>query len=317
MKGLELSKSYFAHIREQLCCECRGLEERAAFALLGQGSECFGLDDEYSQDHDFEPRFFIVVDAEEFTADQGLRTKLHDAYCNLPNSYRSYLRQAPEQHHLTMRGGVVTLQELSLMYLGMSDYPRCSRQWMSIPDDHPAHLLNGEVFLDHPGKLSELRKKLEGYYPKQVTLKKLSANLARCARAGQYNLPRAIRRQDWVAASFARQEFMEAYYAALFLIVGIYRPHHKLMHRYLQQTKRYPCDLLKDLEVLAVLPFDEDLCQLTEQLCAYLRSCVEHKYSLSSSDSFLQELAQLMQAQITDPYLKSLHILRRCICDEG
>ncbi len=56
MTGLELSRAYFEEYGMPM------LEEQfpdllpfLAAGLFGSGSECFGYDDEVSQDHDFEP----------------------------------------------------------------------------------------------------------------------------------------------------------------------------------------------------------------------------------------------------------------------
>ena len=54
IKGLELSKLYFENIYlPELRKEFPELLERMAVGLAGEGSECFGYDDEISRDHDF------------------------------------------------------------------------------------------------------------------------------------------------------------------------------------------------------------------------------------------------------------------------
>jgi hypothetical protein len=58
VKGLELAEKYYrtygeSMIREQFP-EWEGM---IAVGLTGSGSECYGYDDEVSEDHDFEPGF--------------------------------------------------------------------------------------------------------------------------------------------------------------------------------------------------------------------------------------------------------------------
>ena len=57
---MELSQSFYEFCKEQLFAG--GLEELRGYAaagLAGEGSECFGYDDDISQDHDFGPDFCL------------------------------------------------------------------------------------------------------------------------------------------------------------------------------------------------------------------------------------------------------------------
>ena len=60
LKGLELSRRfYFECGAPALKARFPEVMSRAAAGLSGQGSECLGLDDEISRDHDFGPGFCI------------------------------------------------------------------------------------------------------------------------------------------------------------------------------------------------------------------------------------------------------------------
>ena len=55
MKGLELAKAYYEEYGRPMIREkFPDYEGRIAVGLAGEGSECFGYDDEISRDHDFE-----------------------------------------------------------------------------------------------------------------------------------------------------------------------------------------------------------------------------------------------------------------------
>ena len=61
MKGLELSRAYWEKCALPLFRrELPAFLERAAVGLVGEGSECFGFDDEISQDHDWGPGFSMA-----------------------------------------------------------------------------------------------------------------------------------------------------------------------------------------------------------------------------------------------------------------
>ena len=58
MKGMELSKAYFEEYGKPMIeSQFFPYKEQMAAGLVGEGSECFGYDDEFSQDHDFGPGF--------------------------------------------------------------------------------------------------------------------------------------------------------------------------------------------------------------------------------------------------------------------
>ena len=58
MQGMELSKAYYETFGRKMIQEkFPEYEDRIAVGLVGEGSECFGYDDEISKDHDYGPEF--------------------------------------------------------------------------------------------------------------------------------------------------------------------------------------------------------------------------------------------------------------------
>ena len=67
MNGLELSKAYWENCARPLFRrELSAFLERAAVGLVGEGSECFGFDDEISRDHDWGPGFCLWLPESEW-----------------------------------------------------------------------------------------------------------------------------------------------------------------------------------------------------------------------------------------------------------
>ena len=67
MNGLLLAEEYYKQFGEQMLREEFGdILGQIAVGLIGSGSECFGYDDEISEDHDFEPGFTIFIPGEAF-----------------------------------------------------------------------------------------------------------------------------------------------------------------------------------------------------------------------------------------------------------
>lgn len=60
MKGMELARDYFMQYRRPMLEErFEAYMSRITIGLCGEGSECFGFDDEISRDHDFGPAFCL------------------------------------------------------------------------------------------------------------------------------------------------------------------------------------------------------------------------------------------------------------------
>ncbi|MCD8096800.1 MAG: hypothetical protein LUE31_01940 [Lachnospiraceae bacterium] len=60
IRGLDLAKRYWEEVgRPRFEAECPQLFTRGAVGLAGEGSECFGFDDEISRDHDWGPGFCV------------------------------------------------------------------------------------------------------------------------------------------------------------------------------------------------------------------------------------------------------------------
>ena len=69
MNGLELCRQYWENVgKPAFAAACPEVLERAAVGLVGEGSECFGFDDEISRDHDWGPGFCVWLTPEDFHA---------------------------------------------------------------------------------------------------------------------------------------------------------------------------------------------------------------------------------------------------------
>ncbi len=92
MRGLELARAYYEQCgAEWLRREFPGYVDRIAVGLVGEGSECFGFDDDISTDHDFEPGFCLWITQED---EQAIGFKLMRGYKKLPDTFMGVSRKA-------------------------------------------------------------------------------------------------------------------------------------------------------------------------------------------------------------------------------
>ena len=85
MKGLALARAYFdAYGAPMIERQFAAYKRSMAVGLVGEGSECFGYDDAFSQDHDFGPGFCIWLPQ---TVYAEIGAELERAYAALPQEY--------------------------------------------------------------------------------------------------------------------------------------------------------------------------------------------------------------------------------------
>ena len=88
IKGMELSELYFKNVYlPVLERNFSDLYQRMAIGLAGEGSECFGYDDEISQDHDFGPSCCIWLTQEDY---EKYGRKLSDVLESLPKEFMEF-----------------------------------------------------------------------------------------------------------------------------------------------------------------------------------------------------------------------------------
>ena len=73
MKGMELARAYCNEYADYLRGRFPQYADKMAFGLVGEGSECYGYDDQISQDHDFGPGFCVWI-----TRDTARQIGQHD-----------------------------------------------------------------------------------------------------------------------------------------------------------------------------------------------------------------------------------------------
>jgi hypothetical protein len=232
MKGLELCERYFREEGQPVLeREFGGLFNRMAIGLVGDGSECYGYDDEISRDHDWGPSFCLWLTRDDYEVVGG---KIQEVYNSLPRTYEGYSQRLGSQ----WGGGRVGVLEIGVFYrgfIGPYQPPSNYDEWLALPENALAAATNGKVFQDPLGEFTKIRRALLQFYPEDVRLKKIASRCMTIGREGQYNFSRCVKRGEFYAAQYAETKFCADAMSLVFLLNKHYAPFYKWIHRALKE----------------------------------------------------------------------------------
>ena len=306
MNGIDLSKKYFYDIAYPIFKKnCPEILDISSIGLVGEGSECFGLDDDISKDHDFGPGFCIWLRDDDVKI---YKNKIESLLEKMPKEFLGYKRI--DSKIVDKRVGLFSVEDFYEKYTSARKFPINDIDFLKIPESFLATVTNGEIFLDNCKLFSAYRKYLLDFYPEDVVRKKLAAYLFQMAQAGQYNLKRSLDRSDISAAFFAKAEFMEALFGVLFLFAKVYMPYYKLRYKRLVQINYYPNDLFEDIKKFILSNDKKDLLYLSEKLSIYVKDILKYRSITRSNDDFLLNHAIEVQNSIKNPQIKAINLVK-------
>ena len=303
MKGLELAKAYYEEYGRPMIQEkFPKYAERIAVGLAGEGSECFGYDDELSRDHDFEAGFCLWLT--EADAD-AIGFPLFRAYGKLPDEFMG-VRKEKTSLFGGNRRGVMEISEFFGRMIGCPAVPENGQQWLSIPEYALAQAVNGQVFRDDLGEFSRIRDELKKGYPEDVRRKKIAARAALMAQAGQYNYSRCRKRGEYGAAALAAAEFAKAGISMVFLLNNRYTPYYKWMLRAMGELPVLG-DLRPSMELL--LAGGDDQSRRIDEICGRVVRELQRQGLTGGNWEYLEPHALAVTETIRDGAVRNLHLM--------
>lgn len=314
VRGLELAEAFYEqHGRPMIAEYFPEHQSRIAAGLVGEGSQCFGFDDELSRDHDWGPGFCLWLDVVD-KAEIG--EELQERYDALPNGFRGFER-AVEGPHAGKRTGVFEITDFYRRFIRYDHVPSSLAEWRSLPETYLATATNGKVFADPSGAFTGFREGLLAFYPEDVRLKKMAARCAAAGQAGQYNFGRCVAREESVAACCALGLFIEAAVSLVYLLNKRYRPFYKWMHRGMSDlpTLGGECQALltrlcaEEGQTEALARGRDHQEAIIEEISALIIGELAWQGLTDSDSDFLLDHAHSLQARIEDPALRSVHVM--------
>lgn len=324
MKGLELAEKYFETVgKEMLLTKYPEYFERMAIGLVGQGSECFGFDDEISTDHDFGPAFCIWLNEQDY---QTIGFKLMMDYDKLPKEFMG----VPARIVTTNGGGRVGVHETGMFYqnfIGNKKAPENLLEWLYIPEGYLATATNGKVFVDNLGEFSNIRGKLLEFYPEDVRKKKIAARAAVMAQSGQYNYARLMKRGEYVGASLALSEFAKNTISMVHLLNKKYMPFYKWSFKSMTTLPKLK-QVQEKLQMLVTMEFQQGAWEgigkneyvhalntndkkvvLIEEICQLIVKELQTQNLTGRNDDFLENHTMEIMERIEAPEIRNRHVM--------
>lgn len=301
MKGLELCERFYREVgRPALERELPELLPRITAGLAGEGSECLGLDDVLSRDHDWGPGFCLWLTDEDH---RRFGAQASELYAALPRQFLGYERLRTDELSAG-RVGVQRIGDFYERFLGLRRAPRTAGEWLGLDDTALCLASNGAVFADGPGTFTAIRQELLAYYPEEIRRKRLAARCAMAARAGQYQLPRCLRRGDLTAAFRCQADFLEQAEAILFLLARRYRPYYKWSHSMLARLPgmEEAAELLENLAAAKPEMAGESI----GKICSLIARMLREQGLSGEEDPFLLSHARAVQASIENEGIRQL-----------
>ncbi|MCI8956255.1 MAG: DUF4125 family protein [Eubacterium sp.] len=241
--GIELAQRFYEEIGAPMLHEkFPEFEDKIAVGFVGEGSERFGFDDEFSKDHDFGPGFCMWVTESTYDV---IGERLQEEYNKLPKSYLGITRT--DTIMAQGRCGVQIIGDFYERYTGFRQSPEKVSDWIDIDDYKLATVTNGEVFRDDEGIFINIRNNFMKQ-PEQARLVKLARELSGMAQMGQVNYGRSMGRKDYVTANICIAKFMEHTMKCIYILNQKYAPYYKW--------------LIKGIKTLEILP------QMGDIMCA-------------------------------------------------
>lgn len=308
-------------------------EHRIAVGMVGEGSDCFGFDDEISKDHDYGIGFCMWLLPED---DRQIGEALQKEYDRLIDEHhlrlidsRGYAEAAVEMF-LKKRRGVFEIRTFYEELLGTSaiwsvqedgskqpeDGCSCGSHrksqkadgrgqgqplhddvWQRLPEERLATAVNGEVFCDDLGTFTAIREQIRTYYSDEIRRNRIAEKLHEFSQYAQSNYARMMARKDYVTADICVAEGMKAAMELCYLLARVYAPYYKWMRKGMETLGRRsaaPQKIIKLLDRISGLGLQAEAWENV----AYDPVKVNHEDQIMAAfDQIAEELLDEMERQ--------------------
>jgi len=310
MNGILKSKKYFEVVLyPALAKKFPDLINNLAFGLIGEGSECFGFDDNYSEDHDFGSLCCIWLPDEDYMNHHvflsGFINEINkNISCDIKKNI-SY-KDINSSVWNVGRRGVLNTKTWYEKYLGCSiPDSKSNNLWRDIPEYALSTVTNGEVFCDPLGEFTRFRERILGYYPNDIWRNKISTRCMRLGQSGQYNLSRAIQRENVVYANLLISDFIKELIHLIFLLNNRFLIYDKWAYKALLNMDDFAIRMHEKIAEINYLKLT-DVTDCIEEICRDVIDQLASKKLFYVDSDFLCDHGVAIQQTIHDLVIKNL-----------
>ena len=310
MKGIDVAREYYRQFGAPMIHErFPELEGSIACGLAGDGPVCFGYDDSISTDHDFEPGFCLFIPDGDIV-DSRTEFRLERAYASLPAEFLGLKRQKVNPVG-GKRRGVIRIGDFFEPRTGLRGAFETDMQRLNVPDFYVATAINGEIFRDDLGIITDIRASL-AEIPENVLRKKLAGSLIMMAQSGIYNYKRCIKHGETGAAQLAAAEFVRHTMQTVFLLNRRHKPFYKWSFRAMRDLPLLG-SLTEPLEYLISTDNMEDMAkmktEIIEDIAVLISEELKTQELTRNTCDDLEKHAYSVNDGITDGEIRNLHIM--------
>ena len=310
MKGLELSEKFYKSVKNTLEKNIPDILAKSAIGLVGEGSECFGFDDEISRDHDWGPGFCIWMPQDILASNiERIDATLSELPCEF---YGFQTKMNPTRR--IGRTGPLSIEGF-FKSLGISKLPQTLQDWRLIDETSLASATNGKIFEDNAGIFTQWRDALLAYYPEDIRKKKIAARCMNASQACQYNLIRCLQRRDFATAFICTSRFLDNALSLAYLLRREYMPFYKWACHKARLMSHPACDVAKMADLFADAKWSDaqwgmEMIQKIESICSLIADEIKSQGLSDANGNWLWEIGIDVQRHIEDHNIRSLNAMK-------
>lgn len=287
MRGMDICREYyFAVGASMLADKFSEYLGDITVGLAGEGSDCYGYDDEISRDHDWGPEFCMWVSDEVY---EKIGEHLEKAYAELPAEYKGYKRSKSVQG--AGRRGVIKVSDYCKRLLGTTcTNPEMIREeidWRNVSDAGLSAFVNGDIWSSGDGVLVALREKITEGYPESIRYAKLAESCALFSQAGQYNYNRCLDRGDMITADIMKADACREAMKILYYVENKFAPHDKWLLKGIESLDGEEAMFMKGILALIMSGDRQTTADSIEKLGTVLAMAMYKRDIISDVDSYL------------------------------
>lgn len=307
-KGMDIARAFFEDVGlPMLEKDFPEYKEYMVCGLVGEGSECFGYDDEVSRDHDFGADFCIWLPDKIYN---DIKIKLSKKYSEL--IFDHFSRRNVSKYS-DGRIGVLEEKHFYRLRIGRDNLPHKLVEWLVMPEDNLAEVTNGEVFYIGEavknGYFLRFRNGLKEYYPEDIRIKKISAKAAKAAQSGQYNYVRSIKRGDMGAAFLSVGVFVQTAMQLVFLLNKRYAPYYKWLYRGLRDLTVLGKEISEKFKILFSKQPMETVTAVIEEISIMIINEMQRQRLTDCRSDFLLDHCLSLMEHIKDEEIRGLYFV--------